>query len=358
MAFPQKPCVSLEAPDIRAYAHADPRGFIAQHRDGAILDEVQRAPELASYLQGEVDARPEPGRFILTGSANLSLLQSVSQSLAGRTALLTLLPLSHAEVLRFPQPPADLFETLWRGGYPAIFDRALPPHEWLAAYVGTYVDRDVRQLLNVTDLLAFQTFLRLAAGRASQLLNLSALGADAGVTHNTAKAWVSVLEATYVAVRVPPLHVNIRKRLTRTPKVLFCDPGLLCYLLGISSPEQLRHHPSRGAIFETWALSEILKVRVHRGLAPALSFYRDRQGHGGEIDAIVDRGDAIVALEAKSAQTVADDFFSGFARGGPALTSAASGRPIEKRLVYGGDRRERRHDVEVLPWREMSAAAW
>ena len=224
MVFPAKTYVSLEAPDVRAYAQQDPRGFLAQHASGAILDEVQRVPDLLSYLQGEVDSRPTPGRFILTGSANLALLGNVSQSLAGRTAVLTLLPLAHGEALRFPDPSGDLFATMWRGGYPAIYDRRPEPADWLGSYVATYVERDVRQILNVTDLLAFQNFLGLCAGRSAQLLNLSALAADAGITHNTARAWLSVLEASYLAFRLPALHANVRKRL---PIRLSTDPEIL-----------------------------------------------------------------------------------------------------------------------------------
>jgi hypothetical protein len=355
-AFPDKPYVSLEAPDVRSYAASDPRGFLAEHRAGAIVDEVQRVPELLSYLQVEVDAQPAPGRFILTGSANLVLLQSVSQSLAGRTALLTLLPLGRDEVLRFPTPPEDLLTTLWKGSYPAIFDRNLPPPDWLGSYTATYVERDVRHILNISDLVAFQGFLRLVAARSAQLLNLSALSADAGITHNTARAWFSVLEASYVAFRLPPLHANVTKRLVKTPKAHFYDSGLLCYLLGIREPEQLGHHPLRGAIFETWVVSEIVKARVHRGLPPSLSFYRERKG--AEVDLVLDRGDALVAVETKSGQTVSAEFLSALARFQVSIGQAVQPKEIESVLVYGGDRPEHRSAARVVPWNQVQNVNW
>ena len=334
-AFPDKPYVSLEAPDVRRYAIEDPRGFLGDHRDGAILDEVQRAPEILAYLQPMLDERRGFGRFILTGSANLSLLQSVSQSLAGRTALLTLLPLGLEEIRRSSHLPDDFFAVLWRGGYPAIFDRGLDPGG---------------------DLLTFQGFLRLCAGRSAQLLNLSALGADAGVTHPTARAWLSVLETSFVAFRLPPFHANVTTRLVKTPKLHFYDSGLLCALLGIRSPDHLREHPLRGAVFETWVVSEVLKARVHRGLPPALSFFRDRKG--AEVDLILEADRDLVAVETKSARTVVSDFFAGF----DALAGAArSGRrtpALRRVLVYGGDRREERTGAIVLPWSMIDRFDW
>ena len=242
------------------------------------------------------------------------------------------------------------------GGYPAIFDRKPKPADWLGSYLATYVERDVRQVLNVTDLQAFQHFVRLCAGRSGQLLNLSALGADAGVTHNTARAWLSVLEASYIVFRLPALHGNVRKRLVRTPKLHFYDTGLLCFLLGILDPGQLRHHPLRGAVFESWVTTEIVKARIHRGLAPSLSFYRDRKGD--EIDAVLERGDAIVAIEAKSGQTVASDFFRGIERfmsvdGLPAHTTPTVGV-----VVYGGDRTETSGTSRVLPWSRIAEFNW
>lgn len=355
-AFPGKAYVSLEAPDVRAYALEDPRGFLADHRRGAILDEVQRAPELLSYLQPEVDARPARGRFILTGSANLTLLQSVSQSLAGRTALLNLLPLSLDEIRLFRRPPGDLLEVLWRGSYPAIFDRGLSPLDWYASYAGTYLERDVRLVLNVGDLTTFQTFLRLCAGRTSQLLSLSGLGADCGVAHGTIRSWISVLEASFIAYRLAPFRASVTARLVKAPKLHFYDAGLACYLLGIRSPEQLRDHPLRGALFETWVAAEIMKARAHRGLPPGLSFFRDRKGR--EVDLVLERDGDIVGIETKSGRTVTDEFFSALDALAGLAGASGTRRRLERVVVYGGMERQQRAAGLALPWAMVDRFDW
>ncbi len=270
--FPDKPYVSLELLDVQDAVRSDPRGFLAQYRSGAIFDEIQQVPELMSYLQVEVDERPEVGRFVLTGSQHFALSEAIFQSLAGRTAVLTLLPLSYSELTRFPTVPGSLFETLCAGGYPRIHDQAISPDRWLRDYVTTYVQRDVRQVLNVGDLQSFTTFLRLCAGRTAQLLNLSSLADDCGINHNTARSWLSVLETSYVVFRLPVWKASLKKRLTKAPKLHFIDVGLACSLLGITSAEQLHHHPLRGALFESWVVSEIYKNRVHAGLSPHLFF--------------------------------------------------------------------------------------
>lgn len=354
--FPGKPYVSLEAPDIQEYARQDPRGFLAERSEGAVLDEVHRVPELLSYLQPLVDERPDRGRFVLTGSANFALLQSLGQSLAGRTALLELMPLSLEEIRRFPEPPDDLFTLLWRGSYPALYDRGLEPGDWYPSYVATYLERDVRAILSVGDLLTFQTFLRLCAGRTGQLVNFSALAADAGVTHNTARSWLSVLEAGYVAWRLPPFHNNLSKRLVKTPKLHFIDSGLACYLLGIRSADQLRDHPLRGAIFETWVASEILKARIHRGLPPSLSFFRDRKGT--EVDLIVEDGRALLAVETKSGQTIAGDFFAGLESFAAMALAAHPPRQPKSFLVYGGAETQKRSIAEVVSWSDLDRCRW
>src|SRR5215203_1361759 len=354
--FGDKPYVSLEAPDVQEYARRDPRGFLTQYHEGAVLDEVHRVPELLSYLQPLVDEHPTRGRFVLTGSANFALLQSLGQSLAGRTALLELLPLSQEEIRRFPEPPRDLFTLLWRGSYPALYDRELEAGDWYPSYVATYLERDVRAILSVGDLLAFQTFLRLCAGRTGQLVNFSALAADAGVTHNTARAWLSVLEAGYVAWRLPPFHANLSKRLVKTPKLHFIDSGLACYLLGIRSADQLRDHPLRGAIFESWVASEILKSRVHRGLPPSLSFFRDRKG--SEVDLVIEEGRSLFAVETKSGQTIAGDFFAGLES---FLALVAESRPVRQSkafLVYGGAETQNRSVAKVVSWSDLDRCQW
>jgi predicted AAA+ superfamily ATPase len=349
--FPDKPYVSLEPPDVRQFALDDPRGFLAAYPAGAVIDEVQRGPALLSYLQADVDEHPKPGRFILTGSANLNLLHSVSQSLAGRTALLTLLPLTLDEVRRFNVDPRDLNDTLWRGSSPAIFDRQLDPGECYPSYVATYVERDARTLLNIGDLAAFQRFVGLCAGRVGQLLNLSSLGTDAGIRHATAGAWLSVLEASYLAWRLPPLHANVTSRLVKTPKLHFFDTGLVCYLLGIRSPDHLRNHPLRAFIFETWVASETLKARLNAGEPSSLSFFRDRRGR--EVDVVVDAGHEFMAIEAKSGATVPGDAFDGLKAFDAVAATAWPERQVRRRVIYGGDERQLRSYAAVVPWSQM-----
>lgn len=349
--FPDLPYVSFELPDVRQHALEDPRGFMLEHAGGAVLDEVQHVPQLLSYIQVHVDAHPDPGRFVLTGSQHFGLRQAVSQSLAGRAALLDLFPFSRAELRAGGLAEDDLFRVLWTGGYPPIHDRKLDAGEWLANYVATYVERDVRQMLNVSDLLAFQTFLRLCAGRTGQIVNLSALGADAGVTHNTARSWLGVLDASYVCFRLSPYYRNVGKRLLKTPKLHFHDSGLVCYLLGIRSPDELRHHPLRGAIFESWVLSEIVKARVNAGIAPDMTYFRDR--HGLEVDALIQAGPQVIAVEAKSGATVAADAFSSLDTLAALLTAAEIPSATNKVVVHGGAERWQRRDALALPWGEI-----
>ena len=353
-AFPDKPWVSLEPLDVRAYATEDPRGFLAEYADGAILDEIQQAPQLLGYLQHAVDERPEPGRFVLTGSQQLALSDGVAQSLAGRVAVLRLLPMSFDELSRFEHPPNTLFEALWQGGYPRIYDRGIPPPRWLSDYLATYVQQDVRQLLNVGDLQAFETFLRLCAGRTAQEVNLSKLGADAGITHNTARSWLSVLEASFVMFRTPAWHANTRKQQIKAAKLHFVDTGLACHLLGIRSPEQVRSHPLRGPLFESWVASEVLKTRLHRGLEPALYHYR--QTRGLEVDLVVDAGARLIAAGTKSGATPASDWFAGLGELDEVLRG--DGRAVDARVVYGGDTAQRRSRGRLIPWRSVPDEDW
>lgn len=354
--FPSHPYVSLEAPDVQAFARQDPRGFLNQYREAAVLDEIHRVPELLSYLQPMVDADPRPGRFILTGSANFALLASIGQSLAGRTALLELLPLSLDEIRRFPEYPRALGDQLFRGSSPAVYDRGLEPGDWYPSYVATYVERDVRTVVNVGALAAFQTLLRLSAGRVGQLLNLSSLGADCGVVHGTVRAWLSVLEAGYIVWRLPPLHANLGKRLIKTPKLHFFDSGMVCWLLGIRSAEHLRHHPLRGAIFESWVATEIYKARVHRGLPPSLSFYRDTKGI--EVDLIVELANEWLAIETKSGETIAGDFFKSLDALANTAAVANPSRQVRKVLVYGGDETVQRSAALTLSWSDIASQSW
>ncbi len=350
-AFPEHAYVSLEAPDRQQFATDDPRGFLSSVQGGAVLDEVQNVPSLLRYLQGEVDARPDPGRFILTGSQHFALSEKIGQSLAGRTALLTLLPCSHDEVGRFADPPQDLWDCIWRGGYPRIHDQHIPADRWLSDYVGTYVQRDVRQVLNVGDLHTFTTFLRLAAGRTATTLNLSTLGADAGVSHHTARSWLSVLETSYVLALIPAWHQSTRKQLVRAPKLHFLDTGLAAHLLGIASPDQLRHHPLRGALFESWVYSELAKLTSQRGRVDRFHHYRDAKKL--EVDLVIETVDAVHLIEVKSGATLARDFFDALRRLSATAIPTNPALPLRAWLAYGGSTRERRQDCTAIPWNEL-----
>lgn len=357
MAFPKKPYANLERPDVQAFARTDPRGFLAGYPEGAVIDEVQRVPDLLSYIQVRVDENHRPGEFVLSGSQRFGLLASVTQSLAGRTAVFHLLPLGREEVERFPDPPEGLLESILRGGYPRIHDQALAPADWLPGYVATYVERYVRQVTNVGDLVAFQAFLALVAGNIGQLLNLSALGSACGISHNTAKAWLSILETSYIAFRLPPLHRNLKKRLTRRPKLYFHDTGLACWLLGITTVEQLDLHPLRGALFECWVVSEVMKARLHRGLLERLFFYRDHKGQ--EVDLVVDTGSVLLAAEMKSGKTVASDAFRSLSAFAHLAKERIPETPLVDRvLVYGGEERQARTNGTVLPWSAVAGFGW
>lgn len=351
--FPRREYANLEAPDVRGFALDDPRAFLAQYPKGAIIDEVQRCPDLPSYLQELIDADPAPGRWILTGSQNLALLDSISQSLAGRTALLHLLPLARSEVRRFQRHPRKCEDAMLSGGYPRIFDRRIAPSEWLESYVGTYLERDVRSITNVGDLVTFQRFLALCAGRTAQLLNYSSLATDCGVSTTTARAWLSVLEAGFIVFRLPPYTGNVRKRLVKMPKLHFYDTGLACWLLGIRNADQLRLHPLRGAIFETWVVSEIAKHRANRGILGGLFFWRDQ--HGVEADLIVGSGGHVRLVESKAGQTISSDFFDTVRRVRPILEAAGS---VEASVVYAGSASQARSDVPVLSWDSIDQRAW
>ena len=352
--FPQHPYETLEAPDVQTFATEDPRAFLAQFPQGAVFDEIQRVPNLLSYLQGIIDADPVPGRWILTGSQNLSLLESVSQSLAGRTAVRNLFPLTRGETMRFPQHPKTLDESLFAGSYPRIFDDSLDAADWLGSYVATYIERDVRTISNVDDLATFQRFVALCAGRTAQLLNYSSLAGDCGISQPTAKAWLGILETSFLVFRLPALRTNLRKRLVKMPKLHFYDTGLVCWLLGIRTPEQLRTHPLRGPIFETWMVSEIAKHRANRGEANDLSFYRDR--NGAEADLIVERPTGTMIVEAKSSETASSSLFDGAKRVRRHLAPSTDRCPVV--VVYGGDQLQRRGTDSLIPWSKLHEFDW
>lgn len=349
--YPEKPYLSLESPDTRAFAQTDPRGFLQNLPEGAVLDEVQRCPDLFSYLQERVDREGRMGQWVLTGSQQFDLRSRITQSLAGRVGMVQLLPFSAAELSAANSQPADLDTALYTGSWPPLFDRDIAPADWYPAYVATYLERDLHQLIHVRDLSTFQRFLRLCAGRAGQMLNLSALAIECGITHNTAKAWISVLEASFILHLLRPHHRNFSKRLVKTPKLYFCDTGLACWLLGVQTPAQMALHPLRGALFENWVVSELLKGRFNRGLPSNLFFWRDSTGN--EVDVLLEQGDRITPVEIKSGRTVNEEWFAGLRRW-VALAGDIAHTPF---LVYGGDKEQRRSGLTVLPWTGIEAIA-
>ncbi len=359
--FPGHGYVSLERPDLRLRAAEDPAGLLASS-DRLVLDEIQRVPDLLSYIQVLVDEDARPGRFILTGSQNVLLMESVSQTLAGRTAFLRLYPLSLREL--HGRPPLDVerldqpvvasagprrqapnpWQTLVRGFYPRIHDRNLIAEEWLADYARAYVERDLREVAQVEDLRGFDRFLRLAAARTGQELNLTALASDAGVAQQTARRWLSALEIGYLATTLPPHHANFRKRLRKRPRLHFLDTGLVCYLLGIRDAATLANHPLRGAIFESFVVAEFIKSFAAMRRDAPLYFWRDATGH--EIDILIDAGERLLPVEVKSGQTVAPDAFGHLTW----WTSLPANPNRGGVLVHGGAERYAHKGFQVLPW--------
>lgn len=349
-ALPHKAYVSLENPDTREFVLSDPRGFLAQYPEGLIIDEAQRAPEIFSYIQGIVDEKnKKKGLFILTGSQNFQLLDKVNQSLAGRTAILKLLPFSMGEI-KSAVLKMNLDELLLKGFYPRIYDEKLEPHHALSFYFETYVERDVRTLLHVKDLSSFRKFVRLCAGRIGQLLNLSSLGNEAGISHTTAREWLSLLEASYIVFLLPPYHKNYNKRITKAPKLYFYDVGLAAYLLGIETVKQMQRDPLRGHLFENLIVIEFLKNRYEKAESSNLSFFRD--SNHNEVDLIIPSPSGLWAVEIKSSQTVASDFFKGLNYFEELHKKDGE---IKKALVYGGDQNQTRTVGHVVGWKGLSA---
>lgn len=346
-ACPDLPYVSLEGPDERAFATEDPRGFLARFPDGALLDEVQRVPDLLSWLQGLVDERAVMGRFILTGSQQPELMSHMAQSLAGRVGRVELLPLSGAELGREGLLGQTLDDTLYRGGYPAPFDRDVDTTTWLANYVTTYVERDVRQVLNVRDLNAFNRFVRLCAGRTGQLLNASNLANDTGVSVPTVQHWLSVLEATYLITLLHPHHGNSTTRLVKTPKLHFLDVGLAAYLIGITSPSVLATHPLRGALFESYVVGEVIKAHRNAARVADLSFVRDKLGN--EVDLLVRTNRGLQPIEVKAGAT----FSNSWAKPATRFEERISEPLMPPMLVYGGAESYTRGPLAVFGWRDF-----
>ena len=358
--FPEYIYVNLEKPDTRQFAKEDPNGFLAQFSKPVILDEVQRVPELFSYIMPLVDEHRKMGEFILSGSQNFHLQEAISQSLAGRCATLKLLPLSCREInsknnhdifqlsteqLITEKSSSSAFEQVFKGGYPPIYDRNINPTNWYAQYTQSYLERDVRSLVNVGDLETFERFLRLAAGRSGQILNMDSLASDAGISPVTAKRWISLLTASYITYLLKPHSKNFNKRLIKTPKLYFYDTGLLCYLLNIRSVGDLELHSLRGAIFETFIISELVKSSYNAGIEPPFYFWRDSQGH--EVDLLIENGEKLLPIEIKSGQTVASSMFSGLDYW-QKLSQSEDGM-----LIYGGAESYTRKGMKVRSWQEI-----
>ena len=344
--FKNKPYASLEEPDLRQAASEDPRSFLARFPKGAVLDEVQRCPGILSYLQTRVDTDGRMGLYILTGSQQFGLMSGITQSLAGRTAFVELLPFATRELTGAGKLPANIDAMMLTGGYPPIYDRALEPASWYSAYVTAYVERDVRQMLQIHELETFQRFVRLCAGRTGQLLNFSSLATECGITHNTAKAWISVLEASYLIFFLRPHSVNFNKRMIKMPKLYFYDAGLAAWLLGIRTTEQIITHPLRGNIFETFIISELIKSKLNFGEKPSFFFWRD--SNGNEVDLIVEQGINLMPIEIKSGRTLTHEAFAGLEK----WRTLAGKKAVLPALIYGGDESYTQKGIKVIGWKE------
>lgn len=346
--FPNKPYVTLEDPDMRRFATDDPRSFLASYPGGAVLDEIQRVPELPSYLQSKVDAKATPGQFILTGSQQFELMTQVSQSLAGRTALLRLLPLTLAELASVApvdsRDPLALPACLLNGFYPRVHDQKLSPSQAMGDYFATYVERDLRQLAAVQDLRLFERFVRLCAGRTGQLLNLNSLANDAGISQPTARAWMDLLQTSFIVHLLPPWFVNSSKRLIKSPKLYFCDTALACWLLGLRTPEQVQRDPLWGALFENFVVMEALKDRFNQGENSPLYFYRDSEGN--EVDLLMPVGRRMHGIEIKAGATVNPDYFKGLKR----FEAHQPQSLLSGCVVFGGEQSQNRSPWPVYSW--------
>ncbi len=353
-ALPGHAYVSLEDPDVRQRVAADPRGFLAAHATaghaGVVLDEAQRVPELLSYLQTAVDNDRRPGRYVVTGSQNLLLSAAVSQSLAGRAGFLELLPLSYNEGAAVFDT-LSLDELLLRGAYPAIHSTDVAPADWHASYVASYLERDVRQLSRIGDLLQFQRFMRMMAARCGQLLNLNAVANDLGVAQTTARDWLGILEATYVAFRLAPYHTNFGKRLVKTPKLYFHDTGLASWLLGITDPRTMNSHPMRGALFENLCVAEYGKHLRHSGAPGTAYFWRDNIGN--EVDLLIERAGTLWPVEMKSGATFQGDWLRSLHTWQRHAAPAQQGEPL---LINGSPGNQRLQGVAVAHWRDALKA--
>lgn len=345
--FKDKPYVSLENPDVLELALNDPRRFLSQYKKGAVLDEIQKAPKLFSYIQGIVDESNTKGLFILTGSQNFLLLESITQSLAGRVALFTLLPFSLEELKKTKHNPKTIEDSLFTGFYPRLYNDRLYPKEWFPNYIQTYVERDVRQIKDVQNLATFQKFIKLCAARTGQILNIQNLAIDCDISPNTAKSWLNLLEASYIIFRLQPHFKNFNKRLIKSPKLYFWDTGLVSFLLGIQNKKELITHPQRGALFETWVIGELFKQFYNKGERAPLYFWADKTH---EIDLIFEKGTKLIPLEIKSATTIQNHLFKSLDYWCK-LTGFDQSKSF---LIYAGDKNFDYKKAKVRNWQSLS----
>ncbi len=348
ISFSKYKYINLEELDIRRYAAEDPRGFLQSllEEEGIILDEIQNVPDLLSYIQANVDRMKKPGFFVLTGSQNILLNHHINQTLAGRIAILTLLPLALEELKRESLLSTKLEVMLFQGFYPPIYASRYAPTDWYANYIRTYVERDVRQIKNITDLTLFQKFIKLCAGRIGQLLNLTSLGNDCGINAHTVRSWLSLLEASYIIFLLYPHHKNFNKRLVKMPKLYFYDTGIACHLLEISSPKDLEMHYLKGGLFESMILADLLKQRHNTGLQPNIYFWRDKSGN--EIDCILEKGEKLTPIEIKSGATINSDYFDSLVKWNAIAHSSAS----KGIVVYGGTEKQIREQGNAIGWKD------
>jgi len=341
------PYVSLEDIDIRKNAINDPRGFLTNFLHGAVLDEVQRAPEIFSYLQGIVDSNKDI-HFVLSGSQNFLLLQNITQSLAGRAAILKLLPFSISELHVAKKVFENYEEIIFKGLYPGLYDRDIEPNYFYPSYISTYIERDVRQIKNIENLNSFSNFLRLCAGRTGQIINLNSLAVDAGISPNTAKSWLSILEASYIIYYLQPYYKNFNKIITKSPKLYFYDTGLACSLLGIDSVEQVKTYHLKGALFENMIITELVKNRLHRGENPRFFFWQNKTKQ--EIDLIIDKNDIPIPYEIKSGMTMNDSFFTNLNY----WKKIAGEKSDNLNIIYGGETNLKTSNGNFISWRSLT----
>ena len=344
--FPKHEYVNLENSNTRQFAATDPEGFLQRFRKGVVIDEVQHVPELFSSIQVLVDKEQKSGRFILTGSQNFALLKNVSQSLAGRTILFTLLPFSMQEIRGTNFEQGNYEKYIFKGFYPRIYNRQLNPADWLPSYIQTYLERDVRNIVNVGELSAFQRFVKICAGRIGHAINFSALGNEVGISYQTAKSWLSILEATYIIYFLHPYYKNFNKRVVKAPKLYFYDTGLACSLLGIEKDQQLGTHYFKGALFENLIITELAKVFFNKGQRPPIYYWRDNAGN--ETDCIIEKAGKLVPVEIKSGKSIHTDFF----RGLNYWEKISGQKNTPSYLIYGGDENQKHRNINILGWRD------